>query len=292
MAQQLIEEGRNVVVALTDRVYERTLLNELKKAHGRTVLFPTNDVSLISVKAVYDEFIETRPFEERDKFEKISPFRLHESSSFFGMMDGRVSKIQGRAHLLMKNLGVVMPVLFGSRKIKGVPNAQGKMLLTELLKTKSRKIFFPVMSWEKVLDIHRLVQLPQLLEKDIDLEYRRKKMSFVLNLEHVISMDDLINQMVKMFGENEAIKWNYQMVKKTMHAQDFSFLQEHDWGELEIIEDFLVRYYGFQYEDINEIDRVWSFLGQMMKKMKVLEQVMMSFEGYKTTLSLKIERML
>ncbi len=225
-ANELAKRGHEIIVGVTDRYSEYTLHPLYTVASNRQVYFPLKDGTWLGVKGIGQLKAPNQP-----------PYFLSpiDSDRQMGMVVIEEAQRAEKSREVFRDAKGRRVQFLGYRKLKVLPYEQPNLVQTASLKDPDGSPVVPVLVFNRTIHPHRLVKLPQLLDKDYGLKRLAGKISATLvRLGYLpantrLSPSNLILMISREMGVSEAENINHGWYKYTTHSQDFNFAgEEHD----------------------------------------------------------------
>ena len=244
MANEEIKRGRKIIVGVTDRHSDRTLMRGIEVANGRQVFFPLPDGTWLGVKG-------------SGNFRGIDVSVPYQVDKDLGKVWGLASEVEAkdaeRSRDELKGKDFLAVQFLGYRTLNVLPDGKGN--LSAIAPGELVDGFQPALVFNRVFTPHRVVKLPQLLEEDHGL--RVLYANVVKALENngfpvPATPDDMLLNMLEQMAVNAAFKHNNHLYKATFHLQDVLFsgheADNEEWRTYEQIFDKVTKDRFFEYQ--------------------------------------------
>jgi len=223
-ANQAKINGSTIIVGVTDRYSDKTLVPQYNVANRRQVFFPLFDGTWLGIEGAGD-------FNDE---EGQTTFSMKNVNRGAGLV---VKEEMDRTHKARDDLNHndFLPVQYlGYRSLNVVTNGNGGLIPTSSVNWLAN--LGPILGFNRFFSVHRTVKLPQLLHDDPGLKklFDNIATAFVNNgRDAPETVLEMIEDMVIQLAENSAFRHNNEFYKVSLHLQDFTFAgQEADNKEL------------------------------------------------------------
>lgn len=218
-ALMVIRRGQQILVGVTDRYWEDTLMRGSPVANRRQDFFPLADGTWLGLKGAGDFLDEKANKTYISKYER-------------GLAVIEEAKQARQAREVLKN-GDFFPVQFlGYRLLNVLTDGEGE--LVPISRTELDSSVVPVLIFNRVYSPHRTDKLPQLLKNDPGLKNLWEDISRALKNNRrkaPKTVKAMIESMVRQIAVNSAYRHNHDIYKETIHLQDFTFAGEESDNE-------------------------------------------------------------
>ena len=231
-AERLIKSGNRIMVGVTDKPSEDSLMPQNMVANGRTAYFPLSDGSWLGVKG-----------SGQHNMDHEAPFFFRDQAGYPSRWEGlawiQEAESAAKAEERFKDSGARHVKLLGYRRIKAAPDGKGNFQNITGLADERLGYDTPVIIFHRALTPHRLVKIGQILHKDRGLVRLTTQVSRTLvknglfSAERDLLPSEMVIMMMREFGRMEAVKQSLGLSKKTLHSQDLTFAgEEADFEEV------------------------------------------------------------
>ncbi len=222
-----------LIVGLTDKLSEDTLISSYPVANGRQIYYPLTRVDGIEkwlgVLGSGQNLDESRPPWFRN--DKVS---AEVTQAYTGLVPTYESDIAKRSSAILRDATLYASAV-GSVYVNSAPNGYGDMNDVKGLRNEKRKSVGVKMIFNITSTPHRVSKLPQLLKVDPELKSLRGSLSPGLTVEggKTIGMPELMLHIARAMGRQEAEQQRNDLYAPSIHFQDFNLAgQRHDMQEL------------------------------------------------------------
>ncbi|MDP8298731.1 MAG: GNAT family N-acetyltransferase [Candidatus Tantalella remota] len=238
-AARAILNGHKIIIGVTDRNSDDNLQPLSDVANGRQAYFPLADGTWLGVKGS-GQFIKDveRPFYQDG--------RILSSGEYRGLAWLDEARAAKEAEIALKGKGGRFVQLLGYRSVYSVPDGEGGFVIVRgLIDRNIGAVDGPALIFNRVASPHRVSKMPQLILSDRGLLRLVKNINKgLIKMGYLpegtdLSASEMMIEMMRQFGGNEAVKQNALLFKRTIHSQDFTFAgEEADCEEMLQIEEY------------------------------------------------------
>jgi len=230
VAKEAVQKGSNIIVGVTDRYSEETLISNYKVANQRQVYFPLSDGSWLGIKGAGD-FLD----ENAQTTYRSGPH----SQKVWGLASKAEARRAGQVRQILKEGEFLAVQYLGFRPLNVLTDGKGGLMKTsdvELVESTSNpgEQIVPVLIFNRVLSPHRTVKFPQLLNDDFGLKGLVNNIA-IASRNNRRSVPRTVGDVMRNLGDqlalNFAFRHNKGLYKLTIHPQDFTFLGEESDNE-------------------------------------------------------------
>ena len=227
IANILMQKGETILVGVTDRPAKKSkMLQDISPvANGRQAYFPLSDGTWLGIKGCGQ-------FNDKNREPWYRGLDNRQITRYYGLAWLGEALFAHKAMEKLEGTNGRFVQMLGYRIIKSAPNGEGGFKSTTMCSVPKRKFYHTTLIFNRVATPHRLVKFPQLHAEDTELQsliedVSRSLAGFgLLQKGTILSPEELVNMMMRKFGQQEAIKQNMGLSKTTKHSQDYTFAGE------------------------------------------------------------------